>query len=364
MPSSVPRAAGDDPAYEIRGAVLEDEEDILRIALHLNTVNLPHEREGVRQILDVSVKSFTGAIKDPKRRQYVFVLVDRRKGDKGQVIGTSMVFGQLGRRDAPYIYLDVIDEERYSQTLDKHFKHTILRIGYSYNGPTEIGGLVLHPDYRLVPERLGTFLSYVRFLFIKMHREWFRDEVLAELLPPLEKDGTSHLWDALGRHFTGMTYAEADKLSRRNKEFIRGLFPEGTIYASLLPQQAQDVIGKVGAQTRGVEKLLRRIGFRYADRVDPFDGGPHFTAPTDEVTLVKSTQRFPIEELFDVAARPAPTGRQKRAVIAVESPSPPYFRAVLAPFEERPNGACAVEGSSARALGLDTGQDAWMLPLE
>ena len=50
-----------------------------------------------------------------------------------------------------------------------------------------------------------------------------------------------------------------------------------------------EVIGKVGPQTRGVEKMLRRIGFRYAERVDPFDGGPHFTAPTDEVLLVQRT---------------------------------------------------------------------------
>ena len=102
-----------------------------------------------------------------------------------------------------------------------------------------------------MPERLGQLISYVRFLYIRMHRDWFRDELLAELLPPLEPDGTSHLWDALGRKFTEMTYAEADRLSKKNKEFIKGLFPEGAIYASLLPQEAQDVIGKVGAQTRG-----------------------------------------------------------------------------------------------------------------
>jgi len=350
------------PLYEIRGSTLEDEAQILAIARHLNTVNLPHEEEGVQQILELSQKSFTQAIKDPKRRQYVFVLVDRMRD---QIIGTSMVFGQLGRKDAPYIYLDVIQEERYSQTLDKHFEHTILKIGYSYNGPTEIGGLVLDPTYRRVPERLGTFLSYVRFLFIKMHREWFRDEVLAELLPPLEKDGTSHLWDALGRHFTDMTYAEADKLSRKNKEFIRGLFPEGTIYASLLPKQAQDVIGKVGAQTRGVEKLLRRIGFRYAERVDPFDGGPHFTALTDEVTLVVHTRHLKVVELIreeDAAA--LPPEKRKRAVVATEPPGPPYFRAMLAAFEERPGDSCALGAHAAHALGLDVGSEAWILPLE
>lgn len=350
------------PPYEIRGSLLEDQDQILRISRHLNTVNLPEEEEGVRQILEASHKSFTQAIKDPKRRQYVFVLVERATG---RILGTSMVFAQLGRKDAPYIYLDVINEERYSQTLDKHFEHTILKIGYSYRGPTEIGGLVLDPTYRRVPERLGTFLSYVRFLFIKMHREWFQAEVLAELLPPLEADGTSHLWDALGRHFTGMTYAEADKLSRKNKEFIRGLFPEGTIYASLLPKDAQSVIGKVGAQTRGVEKLLRRIGFRYADRVDPFDGGPHFTAMTDEVSLVVNSRRFRIAELVDERELASlPPEKRKRAVVAVESSGPPFFRAMLAAFEERPGDTCALGAGAAKALGIDVGSEAWVLPLE
>jgi arginine N-succinyltransferase len=339
--------------YEIRGSMLEDEDQIHEIARHLNTVNLPDEREGVKQILDLSHKSFTGHIKDPKKRQYVFVLVDN---EKKRIIGTSMIFGQLGRRDAPYIYLDVVDEERYSQTLDKHFKHTTLSIGYSYNGPTEIGGLVLHPDYRRVPERLGTFLSYVRFLYIKMHRDFFRDEVLAELLPPLEKDGTSHLWNALGRHFTDMTYAEADRLSRQNKEFVRGLFPEGTIYASLLPKEAQDVIGKVGAQTRGVEKLLRRIGFRYAERVDPFDGGPHFTAMTDEIKLVVETRRQRIAALADDS--------KKRALVAVETANEPFFRAALSPYEGRAKETCAIGKGEAEALALDVGADAWVLPLE
>jgi arginine N-succinyltransferase len=270
-----------------------------------------------------------------------------------------MIIAQLGRRDAPYIYLDVIDEERYSATLDRHFKHTTLSIGYSYHGPTEIGGLILLPEYRKVPERLGLFVSYVRFLFLKMHRELFRDEILAELLPPLEPDGTSHLWDALGRHFTGLTYAEADRLSKQNKEFVRSLFPEGTIYASLLPKQAQDVIGKVGAQTRGVEKMLRRIGFRYAERVDPFDGGPHFTAQTDEIELVRRTRKRKVAELL-------PPGQvsKRRAMIAVSLPEPPNFLAVWTPFREGEGDEITLEAPAAAFLGLRQGSEVWVLPLQ
>jgi arginine N-succinyltransferase len=342
--------------YEIRGALPSDEEELLAVAHHLNTVNLPDDRDEIRGILDQAQRSFTAQIKDPKRREYVFVLIDRVKN---RLIGTSMIIAQLGRRDAPYIYLDVIDEERYSATLDRHFNHRTLSIGYSYNGPTEIGGLILLPEYRKVPERLGLFISYVRFLYLKMHRDLFRDEVLAELLPPLEPDGTSHLWDALGRHFTGLTYAEADRLSKKNKEFIRGLFPEGTIYASLLPQQAQDVIGKVGSPTRGVEKMLRRVGFRYAERVDPFDGGPHFTAPTDEVALVHRTRKRKIQR-----AAPGEVLPKRRALVGVDLPASPHFRSVWTPFRESGDDGATIDPDAADVLDLADGSEAWVLPLD
>ena len=344
-------------AYEIRGAVPSDEDQLLEVAHHLNTVNLPADRDEIRAILDMSQRSFTGAIKDPKRREYVFVLVDVARD---RIVGTSMIIAQLGRRDAPYIYLDVIDEERYSATLDRHFLHTTLSIGYSYNGPTEIGGLIVLPEYRKMPERLGLIVSYVRFLFIKMHREAFRDELLAELLPPLEPDGTSHLWDALGRHFTDLTYSEADRLSKKNKEFIKSLFPEGTIYASLMAKAAKEVIGKVGAQTKGVEKMLRRIGFRYAERVDPFDGGPHFTAPTDEVTLVSRTRKMKVRKLAPAAVAAAKT----RALVAVDLPVTPYFRGVLVPFRGEGVDAIRIGGDAMDRLGLSEEGDAWVLPLE
>ncbi len=342
--------------FEIRGVVAADEEQLLAVAHHLDTVNLPDDREVIKSIIDQSTKSFTGQVKDPKRRDYVFVLVDTAKQ---KIIGTSMIIAQLGRRDAPYIYLDVTEEERYSQTLDKHFKHVILKIGYSFNGPTEIGGLILLPEYRKVPEKLGLIISYVRFLYLKMHRELFRDEVLAELLPPLEPDGTSHLWDALGRHFTGMTYAEADLLSKKNKEFIKGLFPEGAIYASLLPKTAQDVIGKVGAQTRGVERMLRRIGFRYAERVDPFDGGPHFTAPTDEIELVQRSTKRTIGRLLGPKDNP-----KSRFLVGIDLPDAPHFRAVISHCIVLGETEVALAESAAEHLGLKVGDDVWVLELD
>jgi arginine N-succinyltransferase len=336
--------------FEIRGAGTADEVALFSLARHLNTVNLPNDRAHVRRLLEQSEKSFRGELPE-RRRKFVFLIGDR---DSGHAVGTSMIVSQLGRRDAPYIYLDVIDEEKYSSALDRHFHHTVLRIGFSYDGPTELGGLVVAPDHRNAPERLGFLISYVRFLFIATHPSLFRNRLLAELMPPLEGDGTSHLWEALGRRFTGMSYAEADLLSSENKSFVRDLFPSGMIYASLLSREAQAIIGKVGAQTRGVEKMLRRAGFRYARRIDPFDGGPHFIADVSDVGPIEATRSLTVRLGMPVGGR--------RALVGRELATMPFFRAIAAPAVLG-SDQVTLSDEAARALGVSEGDPVAVLPL-
>jgi arginine N-succinyltransferase len=339
--------------FEIHGATSADEAELYALAQHLNTVNLPADRAAIARLLAHSEQSFTGAVQNPREREYVFLLRDR---ETGAALGTSMVIAQLGRPGEPYIYLQVDREEKYSASLAKHFIHKVLSVRYVYEGPTEIGGLEVHPSYRNSRDKLGTLISFSRFLFIAMRRRDFQDEVLAELLPPLEADGLSHLWEALGRHFTGLTYAEADRLSKRNKEFIRGLFPQGEIYASLLPPAAQAVIGAVGHQTKGVEKILRRIGFRYAERVDPFDGGPHFIARTDDVSLVAAAQRVQLERAQGLRL-------DKRVLVARALAEPPYFVGLAAQVEWRDARSLLVDDAVlARFDALPAGPT-WVMPL-
>jgi len=175
-------------------------------------------------------------------------------------------------------------------------------------------------------------------------------------MPPLEPDGTSHLWEALGRRFTGMSYAEADLLSSENKSFIRDLFPSGNVYASLLSPEARAVIGKVGAQTKGVEKMLRRVGFRYAKRIDPFDGGPHFIAPLDEISLIRDTVPLPL-----VTGTPSPSAA--RALVGRSFATAPFFRAVAVEVEMSAT-AVTLTAEAAAALDAKDGDVLHVLPLK
>jgi arginine N-succinyltransferase len=187
-----------------------------------------------------------------------------------------------------------------------------------------------------------------RFLYIARHRPAFRDDVLSELMPPLEPDGASLLWESLGRRFTGLTYQQADRLSQNNKEFIRTLFPQDPLYASLLPPHVQELIGQVGPETKAVEKMLREIGFAYAHRIDPFDGGPHFQARTDDIIPVRSTR------VGRVGGAPGGGAAGSGAaavplIVAHLRPEAPHFLAVRAMV---PPGSAPAEPSELPALAL------------
>lgn len=320
---------------------------MLAVAEHLDTVNLPHDRDVINGILDRSERSFSGEL-PVSEREFVFVLEDLTKKT---IIGTSMVYAQHGTKRAPHIFFRVENDERYSVTLDRYMVHRTLRIGYNYNGPTEIGGLILLPEYRRSPLALGKALSYVRFMFMRMHRDFFRDQVLSELLPPLEPDGTSKLWKALGKRFTGLTYQEADRLSKENKEFIHALFPDDPIHTELLPDDVQAIIGQVGEETKAVEKMLRRIGFEYAQQIDPFDGGPHFVANTDSITVVRDTEEVEVSRDTD--------GKRRWAILGVETPTRPQFRATAALVVAHDDTVGISEDVRA-VLGIEIGQKVWL----
>jgi arginine N-succinyltransferase len=306
--------------YLLRDVQKADLPSLKRLAAVLNTVNLPNDEETLEQLIDISVRSFAGKIRDPLEREYLFVLENAKSEE---VVGTSMVIAQHGTKEAPHTYYEVSEREHYSASLDRHFRHKVLSIAYNYAGPTEIGGLVVDPPHRSGPEKPGKQLSYVRFLFLAMHRALFRDRVLAELMPPLMTDGRSLLWEAVGKKFTGLTYTEADRLSRKNREFIKELFPASDIYVSLFPERTQKVVGEVGTQTRGVQRMLERVGFKYVERIDPFDGGPHFEARTQDVLLVRRfrTARLAAEHL-------GPDGTEEMLVGVDREAARNRFRAV------------------------------------
>jgi arginine N-succinyltransferase len=270
--------------FRIRNLNLEDLDNIFELSGVQVFINLPHDKEVLKERIKTSLACFKNPHKELEKNFYIFGIEDL---DTNKIIGVSMIHAQHGTDSEPHFYLRVGHENKYSTTINTGFVHGTLRLGLDTNGPTEIGGLVLDPNYRGHQEKLGKQISFVRFLYMAIHPERFKETIHSELMPPFDKQGKSPLWEALGRRFMNMDYHEADLLSRNNKEFILSLFPSDNIYQTLLPLEARNAIGKVGKQTEPVKKMLENIGFQYMNEVDPFDGGPHFRAKLTQIKPIK-----------------------------------------------------------------------------
>jgi arginine N-succinyltransferase len=346
--------------YLIRDVHRSDLPGLRKLAFELDTVNLPDDERQLNSILEKSARSFDGRIRDPFEREYLFVMEETRTG---KLVGSSLIIAQHGTRDAPHIFFDVYEKEHYSHSVDRHFRHRVLSIGYNFDGPTEIGGLVVDPLFR-GQGKPGKQLSYVRFLCIAMHRPRFRDRILVELLPSLEEDGRSPLWEALGRKFTGLSYQDADRLSRENKEFIQQLFPPGEIYATLFSQKIQEAIGEVGPQSVGARAMLTNIGFRYDERIDPFDGGPHYSAPTELIEPIRRFRRAKLarERLPEDAE--ASAGDVEDRLVAIErAQGRNRFRAVRALCAFR-DAEVQIPAAAVKTLEADDGERLHTIPFE
>ncbi len=270
--------------FILRSVRPDDLKDLLKLSHIVTFINLPSDEDLISTKIDSSIKSFHNPSKRLWENYYIFVLEDY---EKGEILGVSMIHAQHGTDNEPHFYLSVGQESKFSQTINTGFVHGTLKLGLDTNGPTEIGGLVLNPDFRGHDEKLGKQLSFVRFLYMAKNPDRFKPLIHSELMPPLDKFGNSPLWEAVGRRFFNMNYHEADILSRNNKEFILSLFPSENIYQTLLPMEARESIGKVGKETEPVKRMLESIGFKYTFEVDPFDGGPHYRSEMKNIKPIK-----------------------------------------------------------------------------
>lgn len=279
--------------YLVRNIVPEDLNEIYELSLLMKFINIPSDKKALERMIKKSSKSFANPTKDIPNNLFMFVCEDL---NLDKVVGVSLIHGLHGTDEEPHFFLKVGQEHKYSKSLNTGFIHGTLKFGYTSNGYSEIGGLVLDPGYRKHVYKLGKALSYSRFLFMGLNPNLFTDTVHVELMPPFDSKGNSPLWEAIGRRFLNMDYHEADLLSRKNKEFILSLFPRDTIYEALLPIQARNAIGKVGDETQPVKRMLESIGFYYAEEVDPFDGGPHYRAKLKDISIIQDINNVQIEE--------------------------------------------------------------------
>ncbi len=311
--------------YLIRRAKPDDVPTLLKLAKMVHFINLPADKDIIGEKIARSRRCFlraaemaAGAIPpagaDAAERNgsasssgsphglaalihqsdlFMFVLEDLSTGG---VLGTSQIISRMGGPGHPNLSLQLSKREFFSETLKQGGTHITAKLYLDESGPTEIGGLILQPNLRGHPEKLGRFISLVRFQFVALHRHLFADRIVAEMMGPVSADGYSVFWEYLGRRFINLTYEEADRFCQHSKEFMINLLPRDEIYLTLLPPEARSVVGQVGPETLPARRMLEKLGFEYRDLIDPFDAGPNLEARTDDITIVRDTRRAKLGE--------------------------------------------------------------------
>jgi hypothetical protein len=97
--------------YALRSASLNDLDDLFDLSQLMLFINLPPDREIIRNKIESSIKAFTNPSKRLWENYYLFVLEDVTAG---RIIGASMIHAQHGTEDEPHYYFSVSQENKFS----------------------------------------------------------------------------------------------------------------------------------------------------------------------------------------------------------------------------------------------------------
>ncbi len=297
--------------FLIRRTEPRDLDILFKLSKTVHFINLPADKDIIEAKIRRSMQCFEAVAEGAEIESapgdnsaaggsplFMFTLED---SETGNCLGTSMVVSGMGTAGHPNLSFKLEQRHFFSQDLQQGTTHMVATLFSDESSPSEIGGLILGPSFRGHPHKLGKQLSLIRFHFMGLHRERFSDRILAEMMAPVTADGENAFWNHLGRKFINLPYHQADVFCQFSREFMTSLLPKEPLYLTLLPPEARRMVGQVGKDTIPARKMLEGLGFKYTGRIDPFDGGPHLEAKTEEITLVKQTGRAKWAGVCDMA---------------------------------------------------------------
>ncbi|HEY8606673.1 MAG TPA: arginine N-succinyltransferase [Noviherbaspirillum sp.] len=293
---------------------------------------LKPDRKAMALRVETACASFAEQI-DPAERDYLFVMEDT---GTGKLVGACAVRAAVGLHEPFYNYR-IGTLVHSSKELGVLSRLDTLYLSNDLTGSAELCSLFLHPDYRRGHN--GKLLSRSRFLFIAQFPHLFPEKLIAEMRGYQDTEGRSPFWDSLGKHFFQMDFSRADDLtSLGKKSFIAELMPRHPLYVAYLPQEAQEVIGRVHRDTAPAQRLLEEEGMHCEGYVDIFDAGPVLQARVSELRALRESELAILDAPRDVPAVEEPwmvarTTLQDFRVIAAHA-HPNRGRIGLAPEQQ------------------------------
>ncbi|WP_417451479.1 arginine N-succinyltransferase [Kordiimonas sp.] len=338
--------------FVVRPARLQDLDGLQALARKTGTglTTLPDHRPTLEAKIKASIEAFDDPENSGEQHSYLLILEDLTTG---KIAGTSALIVGLGL-DKPFYSYRLLHLTQVSHDPEMRVDTELMQLSNDFIGATEVATLFLDPDYRI--GKLGKLLAKSRYMMIAAHPNRFSDQLIAEIRGWVDEKHHSPFWEAIGRHFFGMSFKEADEINGRgNSQFIADLMPKFPIYTALLPEAARNVIGKPHDGARPAIHLLEKEGFRFSGAVDIFDGGPELEVNKRDLWTARVSVQATIGGLVD--------GDRQDPTHLVCNPSIDTFRVVLTNVIEGASGVWLPK-SAADALELKEGDSVRYSPVE
>jgi len=307
----------------------------------VGVTSLPDDREHLSGKIAASCASFDSQASAQGPENYFFVLEDL---DKRRLVGCSEILATAGYNEPFY---SLRNRHFTSASRELNIEHGVpaLSLCHDLSGHTLLRGF--HIDAALVRTPFSELLSRARLLFIAAHAQRFAEAVITEIVGYSDENGHSPFWDALGKHFFDLPYVEAERLcGLQSRTFLAELMPQYPIYVPMLPQAAQDCIGRIHPDGQEAFDILEREGFETNSYIDLFDAGPTLYARTANVRSIASSRIATVREEPLIDAR----GRYLVSNDALHG-----YRAMVAELDYQPGQPLALTPSLCAALNVSHG---------
>lgn len=315
----------------------------------VGVTSLPDDSERLRAKIAASCASFASEAAAHGPENYFFVLEDL---DDQRLVGCSEILATAGF-DEPFYSLRNRHFTSASRELNIEHGVPALSLCHDLSGHTLLRGF--HINAELVRTPFSELLSRARLLFIAAHTRRFAEAVITELVGYSDEQGHSPFWDALGKHFFDLPYAEAERLcGLQSRTFLAELMPQYPIYVPMLPQAAQDCIGRIHPDGQEAFDILEREGFETNSYIDLFDAGPTLYARTSNIRSIARSQTATVQQKPQIDAR----GRYLLSNDALHG-----FRSIMAELDYQPDQPLSLTPAMCAALNVTDGSPIRLIAL-
>lgn len=335
----------------MRPAQMSDLDEVKRLASEspVGVTSLPDDAGRLKDKIAASEASFGAEVSFNGEESYFFVLEDL---EQGRLVGCSGIIASAGYSEPFYSFRNETFVHNSRQLKIQHKIH-VLSLCHDLTGTSLLTSF--HIDGAVANQAGAELNSRGRLLFMADHPERFADAVVVGIIGQSDENGESPFWNAVGRKFFDMSYAEAERLcGLRSRAFLAELMPHYPIYVPLLSDEAQESMGLVHPRAQVSFDILMREGFETDHYIDIFDGGPTVHAKTSGVRSIAQSHQMPVQ-VGDVSAE----GHE----YLVASGRLDDFRATVVRLEWVPGRAVVLPAAVADLLRVEEGASVRLVAL-